>query len=215
MTLASLRNVLVRARTAIVSATTIVLFSSSALAQARAFSGPYVGAEAGAQQVIGGSLVNGVDTLQEDSRLVMSAFGGLRGQFGGFVVGGELGIGRTDGDLRLDEPANLLTIDYQNKAQWHWLLSAGHTIGQRTLVFAYLSEVSRSFDVTILQGANRIEQQDEQGLLRFGVGIEQRLPGPFRLRATVGTSRADFGDRQTNIQVGKQIEAAIGMVVQF
>jgi len=181
----------------------------------RAFHGVYAGIEVGRQHVIGGSLVDQVDTLQEDSRVVASVFGGVRGQFRGFVLGAELGFGRTDGDLVLSEPSRLLTIDYKNDSQWHWTLNAGHTIGPRTLLFGYVSEVTRKFDVTILRATITTGQQDEQGLLRFGGGVEQRLTGPLRLRATIGTSRADFGGRETNIAIGKRLDAAIGVVIQF
>lgn len=193
------------------------LFAGSASAQSGrgAFTGLYVGADAGRQHVIGGSLVDNVDTLQEDSRVVAAVFGGVRGQFQGFVLGAELGFGRTDGDLILSEPARLLTIDYKNDSQWHWTLNAGHTVGPRTLLFGYVSEVTRDFEVTILRAGVTSEQQDEQGLLRFGGGIEQRITGPLRLRATIGTSRADFGDRETNIEIGKRVDASIGFVIQF
>lgn len=193
------------------------LFAGSASAQSGRgpFSGLYVGAEAGRQHVIGGSLVDEVDTLQEDSRVVASVFGGLRGQFQGFVLGAELGFGRTDGDLILSEPSRLLTIDYLNDSQWNWTLNVGHTIGSRTLLFGYVSEVTRKFDVTIRRAGVTTEQQDEQGLLRFGGGIEQRIAGPLRLRGTIGTSRADFGDRETNTEVGRRVDVSIGVVLQF
>lgn len=193
----------------------VVVSMSSVAAQSRGFAGLYFGVDAGPQQVIGGSLVDGVDTLQEDTRVVVTFFGGLRGQFRGFVIGGELGYGRTDGDLILSEPSRLLTVDYKNDSQWNWTLTGGHTIGANTLVFGYLSEVTRNFDVTIRLGGGTTEQQDEQGLLRFGAGVEQRLTGPLRLRVTAGSSRADFGDRVTNIDVKRRFEAAVGVVLQF
>ena len=52
-------------------------------------------------------------------------FGGLRGQFGPLVIGGDLGYGRSDGDLHLDETDSQLTIDYANDSQWHWAIHAG------------------------------------------------------------------------------------------
>ncbi len=48
-----------------------------------------------------------------------------------------------------------------------------------------------------------------------GGGVEQRLGGPFHLRITAGTSRADFGDRRTNIEVNRRFELAAGLVLQF
>jgi hypothetical protein len=193
-----------------VSASTV-----SAQSPGRAFNGPYIGADVGRQQVIGGALVDGLDTLQEDPRVVVSIFGGLRGQIAGFALGGELGFGRTDGDLVLEDPGRFLAVDYANSAQWHWMLTGGHTIGARTLLFGYLSEVSRDFDVSIRRSGAVTAQQDSQGLLRFGAGVEHAFAGPFALRVSAGTSRADFGDRQTNIEIGRHLEMSLGVVIQF
>ncbi len=193
----------------------LVAGAASAQSGRGSFNGLYLGADAGRQHVIGGSLVDSVDTLQDDSRVVASVFGGVRGQVRGFVVGAELGFGRTDGDLVLNDPSRQLTVDYVNDSQWNWMLNAGHTIGSRTLLFGYLSEVTRKFDVNIMRAGVTTGQQDEQGLLRFGGGIERVMTGPLRLRATIGTSRADFGDREANIEIGKRVEASIGLVIQF
>lgn len=184
-------------------------------AHAQTFSGPYVGAELGRQHIIGGALVDGVDTLQQESRLVVSGFGGMRVQIRGFVLGGELGIGRSDGDLQLFDSLRSLVIDYQNSSQWHWSIMGGKTLGERTLLFAYLSEVSRDFDVSITRFARLTEQLDEQGTLRFGGGLEQQLIGPLHVRGTLGTSRADFGNRSTNIEPERRVEASFGVVFQF
>jgi hypothetical protein len=189
----------------------LLLISSPSFAQS--FSGPYAGIDASWQHLIGGSLVDDVDTLQEDSRLVFSAFAGLRVQTRGFVIGGELGKGWTDGDLELDAPS--LRIDYRNGTQWHWALQAGHTIGDHTLLFGYLSEVTRQFDVAITQSGQTTSQQDEQGLLRFGGGLEQRLTGRLQLRITAGSSRADFGSRPTSIDIKRRFELGGGLIVQF
>lgn len=202
MTLTPLRVVLFLA---------LLLTSSSSLAQS--FSGPYAGVEAGMQHLIGGSLVEGVDTLQEDTRRVVSVFGGVRLPLRRLVFGVELGRGATDGDLRLEQPA--LSVDYRNGSQWHWALHAGPTIGERTLVFGYLSEVTRDFDVTISQAGQTTEQADEQGMLRFGGGVEQRLTNRLHLRVSAGTSRADFGNRATNITIGRKVEFGAALVVQF
>lgn len=190
-----------------------VLLASERPAAAQTFQGAYGGIDASRQHLIGGSLVDGIDTLQEDSRLVVSAFGGLRVQARGFVIGGELGRGWTDGDLELEAPP--LRVDFTNGSQWHWALQAGHTIGDRTLLFGYLSEVTRQFDVSIARSGQTTSQQDEQGLLRFGAGIEQQLIGRLHLRLAAGTSRADFGNRPTNIEIGHRFELGGGLVLQF
>jgi hypothetical protein len=193
----------------------VLCFGVASTANAQSFSGPYAGLEFGSQHVIGGSLVDGVDTLQQDTRLVVSAFAGLRLQVSRFVAGGELGIGRMDGDLILNDAARGVVVDYRNDSQWHWGLHAGFAAGARTLLFAYVSEVTRDFDVTITRNNSSTAQGDEQGLLRFGGGIEQRLYGPLQLRVTAGSSRADFGDRVTNIDIDRRIELAAGLVIQF
>ncbi len=192
----------------------VVLLTSRA-ASAQTFSGPYAGVEFGRQHIIGGSLVNGVDTLQEDSRLVTSFFGGFRVEVKRFVVGGDAGIGLMDGDLSLNDPAQALSVDYRAGSQWHWALHAGYAVRPATLVFGYLSEVTRSFDVTVTQSGHATPQEDEQGMLRFGGGVEQRLRGPLHLRVTAGTSRADFGGQPTNIDVNRRFEFGAGLVLQF
>jgi hypothetical protein len=195
----------------------IVLFLSllclASSAAAQNFSGLLVGVEAGSQHLIGGALVDGVDTLQDDARLVVSAFAGLRAQARGFVIGGELGAGRTDGDLTLS--SDRLDVEYRNSSQWHWALHAGHTIGSRTLLFGYLSEVTRQFDVSISQAGQSTSQQDEQGMLRFGGGLEFQMRRALHVRGTFGTSRADFGDRPLNRTIDRHFEAAAGIVFQF
>lgn len=185
------------------------------IASGQSFSGPYAGVEVGRQQIIGGSLVDSVDTLTQEDRLVVTGFGGWRFQARGFVLGGELGVGRTDGDLLLANPSRALLIDYKNSSQWHWGLHAGHTLGSRTLLFGYLSEASRSFDVSISRLGRITVQQDEQGILRFGGGLEQRLIGPLHVRGTLGTTRADFGGRSTNIEIERRLESSVALVLQF
>ena len=192
-----------------------ILLVLTTVAEAQTFSGPLAGVDVGRQHVIGGSLVDEIDTLQEDTRTVVSVYGGYRLQLRSVVFGGELGLGRTDGDLFLDDPLRTLTVDYRNRTQSHWQLTGGYAAASNTLLFGYLSELTRRFDVTIQQDGHVVTQEDEQGLLRFGAGVEQRLRGPFHVRITAGTSRADFGDRPTNIDIGRRFDIAAGLVVQF
>lgn len=193
----------------------LMLLLWSSVANAQTFSGPLIGVEVGRQHIIGGSLVDEIDTLQEDTRTVASVFGGYRFQVRRFVFGGELGVGWTEGDLALDDPSRLLTVTYRNHTQRHWQLHGGYAVGTGTLLFGYLSEVTRNFDVTVDSRGQTFVQEDEQGILRFGGGVEQRLRGPFHLRLTAGSARADFGDRRTNIDVNRRFEIAAGLVVQF
>lgn len=192
-----------------------VIWTQAAEAQVRPFSGAYVAIDIGRQHVIGGSLVGGVDTLQDAARLVASASGGLRRRVRGLVIGGELGMGATDGDLELRDPTRDLVVTYRNDRQWHWALMAGPALGRNSFLFGYLSEVTRQFDVTIARSNRLIEQADEQGLLRVGVGIEHRVRGRLHARVAVGTSRADFGNRPTNKAIDKRTEVTAGVLWQF
>ncbi|MGE0555930.1 MAG: hypothetical protein AB7R55_21075, partial [Gemmatimonadales bacterium] len=179
------------------------------------FSGPTLAVDAGWQNLIGGALVGGVDMLQQSRRRVASVSVGLRYQTPiGTLIGGELGRGVVDGDLTLRMPSTPLTIEYRNRAQRHWGLVLGQAIGpgRRWLAFGYLSEVTRRFEVEIEEDASRYTQRDEQGLLRFGVGLERAVASPLSVRVTLGTSRADFGTRATNIVPRRLLEVGVGIV---
>jgi hypothetical protein len=197
----------------------IVLAASSAwAADERPFRGLYGGVDYSRQNIVGGSLVNGVDILQHDTRRAIDFFGGTRYQFHfGLVFGAEAGYGLTDGDLRLSDPASQLAIDYANDSQWFYGLQIGWAFGPRRswMAFAYLSEVSRDFDVTIQTRGQTFRQSDEQGMLRYGGGLEWRLAGPLGLRASLGSARADFGGRRTNIDVDDELELSVGLIVQI
>ncbi len=200
---------------AVVSLVAIGAAPATAAAQSTPFSGPYVAVDVSRQHVIGGSLVDGVDTLQEASRGVLSVSAGWRRALGAVVVGADVGLGRLDGALVLRDDATATTVRYDTSSQWHWRLTGGVTIGPRTLAYAYVSEVTRAFDVTITRRGATTPQRDEQGLLRFGGGLERRVGGPVHVTVAAGSSRADFGGRQTNIEPGRRLEASAGLVLQF
>lgn len=182
------------------------------------FTGIYLGADAGRVNVIGGSLVSGVDTLAQDSRAALTFFGGGRYEFPARIVAGvELALGLEDGDLRLEDPASGVGVDYRNRTHVRYGGILGLVVGtaRRTMVFGYVSENARTFDVTIRQAGQSVGQVDEQGLLRYGAGIEHAIGRRLGLRATVGSSRADFGGRPTNIVVEKPLDLSVGLVVRF
>lgn len=184
----------------------------------KVFNGGYAGLETARQSFIGGSLVNNIDFLKQNRRLALNALGGYRHQFGpGMMVGVEGSYGITDGDLNLVDDVNQLNITYKNNTQYTYGLMAGLVVGSRKslMVFGYISEVTRKFDVTIRQQAITFTQRDEQGMLRYGVGIERRLIKRLLLRTSLGSGRADFGDRTTNIKVRKELEAALGLIIQL
>ena len=91
----------------------------------------------------------------------------------------------------------------------------GHALGddRRTTVHLYLSEVSRSFAVDVDEAGARYSQRDGQGLLRFGLGVEREVTDAAALRVRVGTSRADFGGRPTNITPTRPVDVMIGAVL--
>lgn len=192
--------------------------TASAQPSEKSFSGLYGGAEAGVLNIIGGSLVNGVDTLAQETRAAMTIVVGGRYQFANrLVIGVEFGAGWEDGDLSLDDASSGTRVEYANDTHTRIGGTVGVVLGasRRTHVFGYLNELSRSFDVTITQATGTTTQQDEQGLLRYGGGVEQRIAPRLTLRATVGSSRADFGGRPTNITPDRPLEAAVGVLFRF
>lgn len=180
-----------------------------------AFDGPYIGISIGLHNVIGGSLVGGVDYLAQDTRPAIMFFGGWRKEFdNGFVLGLEGGFGFEDGDLHLDDPSGL-AIDYSNNFQFRYGGQIGWRLNDDSLVFAYLSETKRDFDVAGTGPGGAFTQTDKQGLLRYGLGVDVDLGGPFLLRGTVGSSRADFGDRPLNRKPDNPIDVELSALSQF
>lgn len=219
------RSVLSRTRlgrswSLLAAATILAAWPATSIAQPteKAFTGLYIGAEAGALNVIGGALVDGVDTLAQDTRAAVTGIVGGRYQFANrLVLGAEFGVGWEDGHLTTDVAGTGAHVDYANSMHTRIGGTVGMALGasRRTHVFGYLNELSRSFDVTITQAGVVTTQQDEQGLLRYGGGVEQQIARRLTLRATAGSSRADFGDRATNITPTRPLEAAIALLFRF
>lgn len=195
----------------------VALFTPiAAPAQSRPYSQVYLALDLSLQNIIGGSLIDGVDVLQQARRPVLSLSLGARYQTPvGTVLGAAFGAGRTSGNLTLRDPGRSLEVSYHNRWQRHWELSVGQAVGpsQRTLVNAYLSEVTRNFQVDIAAGARQYAQRDEQGLLRYGIGLEHRLHPGLGLRGAVGSSRADFGHRTTNIVPSRPLDWHLGVTL--
>jgi hypothetical protein len=216
-------GVLCRARLTI--ATSLAIASAFGVADAvaqprdeKAFTGVYAGVEAGTVNVIAGALVDGVDTLAQDTRGAVSFVIGGRYQFANrLVLGVEFGAARESADLALDDPLSGAQVEYRNGSHTRIGGTAGVVLGSRrfTHVFAYLSELSRSFDVTVTRAGASVAQRDEQGLLRLGGGVEQRIAPRFSVRGTLGSSRADFAGRPTNITPTRPLEAAVGLMFRF
>lgn len=180
----------------------------------RAFDGVYVGVSLGMQNIIGGALINGIDVIAQETRPTVDLFVGWRTTLdNGIVIGVETGIGFEDGDMSL--------VNSQGRADWtnnfHWRYGGllGYRGGDGPLLFAYLRETKRDFDVRLQNSLGVAEQHDGQGLLGYGVGAEFNLGDDLNVRATVGSSRADFGDRPVSRQPEKPIEVELGAVHQF
>ncbi len=196
----------------------VLMASENISAQEKVFSGFYGGVEVGRQNIIGGSLVNNIDVLSQDTRTVFSLQIGLRFQFDiGVVVGAEGSLGFMDSKLNLSDPIKQLYITYENNMQSVYGAIVGFAIGadKEWLVFGYISEATRNFDVAIKQGTERFNQKDEQGILRYGIGLEKNIIKHLNLRISAGTSRADFGDQETNITIKNKFEFAVGAVLQL
>lgn len=98
---------------------------------------------------------------------------------------------------------------------WRYGLTLGVATGDNrdTLVYAYLSETKRDFDVSIRYGDQQFGQHDGQGLLRFGIGVEHAFDDGGALRASLGSSRAIFGG-PTNITPQRPLDVALGFIAQ-
>ncbi len=183
------------------------------------FSGLYTGALFGSQNIFGGSYVEGVDVLAQKSGFVLDFPVGLRLQTLNerLVLGLEFTLGITDGDLFHQDDTKPLTINYSNSFQRGFGGMAGWVPGRgRTLLlFLYLNETKRKFDVDIRDRHGKYSQKDKQGMLKYGLGLELPLKGILHLRASAGLMRVDFGDRITNINIEDRGDFMAGLIFQF
>ncbi|MEZ4956918.1 MAG: hypothetical protein R2825_25395 [Saprospiraceae bacterium] len=180
------------------------------------FDGFYLGANAGSQNLFGGSFVDGVDVLAQESRFVAEVLIGFRKQFlkGRMLAGAELQLGFTDGKLMHNDPSKSLTIKYENNFQSGYGLTLGAVFlkNKNLLVYAYAFETERKFDVTIRDAFGFYKQKDEQGMLKYGLGAEAHLWKGLTARVTMGRLRVDFGDLPTNINVEDKWDMTFGFV---
>jgi len=183
------------------------------------FEGLYFGIAGGSQNVFGGSFVDGVDVLAKDTRFVTEFSAGFRKQLfqQHFLIGLEFQLGFLNGNLKHEDEAANLEIDYENNSQKGFGLTTGYVIGEkrRHLVFLYANETSRDFDVFIRQNTSRYTQGDQQGMLKYGIGYEANLLKGLNIRAYAGRLRVDFGDQITNIEVDDKGDYMLGIVYQF
>ena len=183
------------------------------------FDGLYLGVSTGYQNIFGGSLVNGVDVLAQDTRRVWDIPIGYRKQFikGRYLLGIEYSFGFTDGNLMHSDDINQLEITYENNSQSGIGGLGGVLVGRKRafLIYGYLNETSRNFEVRIVDKGKVIRQRDEQGMLKYGLGVEAHLWQGLNFRASVGALRVDFGDQITNIDVEDELDLMIGLIYQL
>ncbi len=199
----------------------LFLTCTMAIAQqeAKSFDGFYLGANVGSQNLFGGSFVDGVDVLAQESRFVAEFAAGFRKQFlkNRLLAGVEFQFGFTDGNLMHIDPEKQLEIHYKNNTQSGIGLTEGVALGKHRniMAFAYGNETTRKFDVTITDQFGPYKQKDEQGMLKYGIGLEMPVYKKMNIRATIGGLRVDFGDQVTNINVEDKLDATFGIIYQF
>ena len=183
------------------------------------FNGPYIGFNIGIQNVFGGSFVNDMDILAQESKFVAELLAGYRVQFlkNRLVTGLEFSVGFLDGSLEHNDMNEPLYIKYDNTFQY----SYGGTIGipvdkrRRYMVFGYMNETKRKFDVAISQPPYNYTQQDKQGMLKYGIGLEVLVYKSIHIIAKFGKLSVDFGESETNIDVEDKYDFTVGANFQF
>lgn len=180
----------------------------------RNFEGLYIGVNTGMQSVFSEALINEQSVPQQDSRWTAEVLIAHRWQFlnDRIVFGLEVQVGLTDGDLaRSFTGLRQLDISFTNNSQ----ASLGYTMGyvsgveRKLLLYTYLYQIRRSFDVTLTEDGNVIEwQRDSQTAVRYGLGLEYNLGGQFSTRLGVGS-------QSLKINVEEATELTVGVTYQF
>ena len=204
----------------VLTALTVVMTALSPIAQANEpgprYQGVYTGISIGKQNYFGGAFLDDLDVLSQKSARLIDLSAGWRTPLSeGWVLAIEGAYGIADGNLFLQN-ANY-TIDYQNEYQLSGGLIAGKIVGQAKnwMLFAYSYFTLRKFDIQISSATGSFSQQDEQGVWRYGLGLERRLLKNWSVRASLGQTYVDLGGLKTNIEVNDKADAMIGLVYQF
>ncbi|MEQ8361743.1 MAG: hypothetical protein RH948_02685 [Cyclobacteriaceae bacterium] len=183
------------------------------------FDGFYFGLNGGSQNVFGGSFVNGIDILAQESKFVAELSLGYRKQFlkNRLVLGLQYQMGFLNGNLSYYNPVEPLSINYKNSFQSGFGGLFGFTLGpgKNWLIMGYVNETKRKFNVRIQQGTSKFSQTDEQGMLKYGIGIERQLYRKINVRAQFGGLNVDFGELITNIDVEDKYDLTLGIVLQL
>jgi hypothetical protein len=183
------------------------------------FDGMYFEVNVGSQNVFGGSFVNDMDILAQESKLVTEIGLGYRKQFmnNRLVTGLAFSLGFLNGNLEHISADDPLKINYKNSSQYSFGLITGILLDKhrRFLLYGYLNETKRKFHVIIDQPPYNYTQRDKQGMLKFGVGMEYQVFKRFHVKASFGGLRVDFGELKTNINVEDKYDLMTGIVYQF
>jgi hypothetical protein len=193
--------------------------SNTGLGTAKYFDGPYLGVNIGTQNVFGGSFVNEMDILAQQSKVVTEFTLGYRTQLvkNRLVAGIAFSMGFLDGSLEHNDETEPLNISYKTSFQSSIGTKIGIALGKqrRYLIFGYINETKRKFDVAINQPPYEFTQRDKQGMLKYGIGVELNLKKRINISTTFGGLRVDFGDLETNIDVEDKYDLTIGLNYQF
>lgn len=184
------------------------------------FDGFHLGISVAVQNIFGGAFIDDLDVLGQKSGFVTEFSAGYRKQFVNdrLVIGAELQFGITDGNLEQIDTRNEMTIDYKNNSQFGYGINLGVALGKKkkTLLSTYGIVTKRNFDITISETSGAtFTQKDGQRFLRYGLGLEIPVSGNFNLKANVGRVNVDYGDLETNIDVGDKTDFGLGVVYQF
>ena len=183
------------------------------------FSGVYLGANLGSQNLFGGAFINDIDVLAQDSRRVIVFSGGVRHQFFGdrLLAGAEIQYGLTDGNLTHFDPPSQSNVSYENNSQTGFGLTFGYSggSGNNVAIFSYAFAIDRSFEIGIVDPANSYGQTDGQSFLQYGLGAEVSVLDSWHVRALVGRQIVDFGDLVTNIELEKKFDLTLGVAYQL
>ena len=133
------------------------------------------------------------------------------------VTGLEYSVGFLNGNLEHNSPSESLFIKYENSFQSSIGINIGVALGEqrRYMLFGYLNETKRKFDVDINQYHYHYTQRDKQGMLKYGIGLELSVIKRINLKVTFGGLRVDFGELETNIDVDDKYDFTFGINYQF
>lgn len=184
------------------------------------FDGMYLGSSVGIQNIFGGALIDELDLLAQKSGFVFETSLGYRKQFANerLLAGVELQFGFTNGDLTETDLRNQSSVTYQNSSQGGYGLMIGGVLGKsmRLLVFSYLNNTRRNFDIQITPVAGgAYMQEDGQVFTRYGIGAELPVWGRLHIKASFGAVMTDYGDLVASQSVNDKMDMNLGVSFQF